>query len=48
MEIIMLVMGVGTLIWNIIATIHNGKEGFGGATLLGILLILWGIFTLVF
>ncbi|MDR2211979.1 MAG: hypothetical protein LBO65_11035 [Spirochaetaceae bacterium] len=48
MEIIMLVIGVGTLAWNIFATVQNGKAGFRGAAVLGIVFILWGIFSLIF
>jgi ABC-type Fe3+ transport system permease subunit len=48
MNAIMLVIGVGTLAWNIYATVKNGKNGFHGAVVLGIVLILIGIFSLAF
>jgi hypothetical protein len=48
MQTLMLVIGIGTLAWNIFATVKNGKNGFQGAVVLGIVLILIGLFSLIF
>jgi hypothetical protein len=48
MQALMLIIGIGTLAWNIFATIKNGANGFRGAMVLGIVLIVIGIFSLVF
>jgi hypothetical protein len=48
MQAVMLVIGIGTLAWNIYATATNGKNGFRGAAVLGIVLIAIGIFSLIF
>jgi hypothetical protein len=48
MQAIMVVIGIGALAWNIYATVKNGKNGFRGAVVLGIVLIALGIFSLAF
>jgi hypothetical protein len=44
----MLVIGIGVVVWNIFATVQNSKNGFFWAAILGVALILIGIFNLIF